>query len=252
MPLVLIVSLALLVLPSQATGLPDLALGPARLMLLPGGGEAVLALPVENRGDAATAGEIPVRLGRREASFDPWVWEDLQPGPLAARRPLRSAGAPPWSIGPGVGHNVVVDPAAALPESDETNNEKTLPNMADLLPPPLLEPTPEACSAGRGRQGLTGRGWEVEALAGSMVMARGVSAADGRFALTVPVIPGPNGFTVRAVIGGIWAGRAAVLPRSMRSRTARPDGGRPGGGRFLPVHDPDLQRVGPAPDGRSA
>ena len=86
-----------------------------------------------------------------------------------------------------------------------------------------------------------------------MVAARGVSAADGRFALTVPVIPGPNGFTVRAVIGGIWAGRAAVLPPiycdpvppilTVRS---------PGGGRFLPVHDPDLQRVGPAPDRRSA
>ena len=61
-------------------------------------------------------------------------------------------------------------------------------------------------------KGRTGCGWQVEVVAGSTVAASGVSEGDGRFALAVALAPGPNVFAVRVLIGGVWAGRAAVPP----------------------------------------
>ena len=202
------------VLPSQAEGLPDLALGPARLMLAPGAGRRSWPCPSRTGATRRPRGRSRSAWAGGKPLLDPWVWEDLSlaplpPGgrcPVLVRLPLAESARE-------FGVTVLIDPAAALPESDETNNEKVWPNMAELLPPPLLEPTPTACPTETITiKGRTGCGWEIEALAGLTVVARGVSESDGRFSLTVPVTPGSNVFSLRAVIGGIWAGRTASLP----------------------------------------
>ncbi|MGE5549361.1 MAG: CARDB domain-containing protein [Bacteroidota bacterium] len=210
--LIIIALLVLLLGPARAEGLPDLVCEPPRLSF-EAGGQAVMSIPVVNRGPIETATQFEVRVGQRDDPGLEWVWETLRVGPLPAggRVPIRFK----LPLVPGTALLAVtlsLDPANLVPEADESNNELSLPALGDLVPPPRLEPVPIAVATGTAAiRGWTGAGWAVECLRAGEIAAKGTSDGDGRFALAVPIAPGANLFRLRAVAAGVWPGREAAV-----------------------------------------
>lgn len=194
----------------HAAGLPDLAFGAPRLGFPEIGGIVILQLPIGNLG-GAEAGRFTVEVGRRASADDPWVWEEMALGPLPGGASLPIRLSFPLTAGAGAsGVSVRLDSTRDLDELDEMNNELLISTLAELLPPPVLDPLPAAVSGGvftlRGR---TCPAWEVECFAADgSPLAKGRADEDGSFALRVALAPGRNSFSLRALAGGVMPGPA--------------------------------------------
>lgn len=212
---------AALCLPASSAGLPDLCPGRPRLVFSPAAADEVLLIvPIENRGAGASAPAM-LHVGWRGDPASEWAWsvERLNPIPPGGNAPLRLR-LPLTAETGRAALTVAVDPDGMVEEENEGNNELFIGAVAALVPAPRLEPIPAAWSGEVLKlEGTTGPGWGVEALAGGVVAARAAADGEGHFALEIPLAPGMNRLSARAVLGGVWAGTAGAVRQVYRDST---------------------------------